>query len=265
MAKQNVKRLLPVRVRKSELSESKLSCPFLKKNGQQCTVLQNYRNLTDHCRKMHGQEITVRCAVEQCRWECHVSLRCLTSHRSNLETHGVLVMSGGQDLDGTCKVVPYVEEEHGSLECHTAACAVTTLELTQYKAKMLKRVERAKAKSFEAWRVKTLAKYVACWEVDFAGEPRVTEDELFARAWRRKYGSKSESPSRKEFLASRAAAKKVVGKPVVAGVEPVPSPGKASFSNFKSQYNQLATKGQKDFDWAAFNALLKSSNMQISS
>ena len=176
MAKQNVKRLLPVRVRKSELSESKLSCPFPKKNGQKCTVLQKYRNLTDHCRHMHGKEISLRCAVEQCRWECHVSLRCLTSHRANLETHGVLVVSGGKDLDGTCKVVPYVEEEHGSLECHTAACAVTTLELTKYKANI-----------------------------------------------------------------------------------------KASFSNFRSQYDQLATKGQKDFDWAAFHALLKSNNMQISS
>ena len=134
-----------------------------------------------------------------------------------------------------------MEEGHGSLTCHTAACAVTTLELTKFKAKMLKREERANAML------------------------PVTEDELFARAWRRKYGSKSEAPSRKEFLAKRAAAKEVVGKPVVAGVEPVPNPGKGSFSNFKSQFSQLATKGQKDFDWAAFNALLKSNNMQISS
>ena len=264
MAKQNVKRLLPVRVRKSELSESKLSCPFLKKNGQQCTVLQKYRNLTDHCRKMHGQEITVRCAVEQCRWECHVSLRCLTSHRANLETHGVLVVSGGKDLDATCKVVPYVEEEHGSLEGHTAACAVATLELTKYKSKMLKRAERAKAKAFAAWKEKTLAKYVACWEVEFAGETWVSEDELYARAWKRKYGSKSEPPSRKK-ISSRAVAKTVVDEPVVAVVDPVLSPGKVSFSNFRSQYDQLATKGQKDFDWAAFHALLKSNNMQISS
>ena len=264
MAKQNIKRLLPVRVRKSELSESKFSCPFPKKNGQACTVLQKYRNLTDHCRHMHGREISLRCAVEQCRWECHVSLRCLTSHRANLETHGVLVVSGGKDLDATCKVVPYVEEEHGSLEGHTAACAVATLELTKYKSKMLKRADRAKAKAFAAWKEKALAKYVACWEVEFPAETRVSVDELYARAWKRKYGSKSEPPSRKK-ISSRDVAKTVVGEPVVAGVEPVLSPGKVSFSNFRSQFGQLAPNGQKNVDWAEFLALLKSNNMQISS
>jgi hypothetical protein len=240
MAKQ-IKRLLPVRVRKGELSQSKFTCPFLKKNGQQCKVLQPYRNLTDHCRKMHDREISLRCEVDECGWECHISLRCLTSHRSNLETHGVLVFSGGQNADGTCKVVPYVEEEQGALECHTDACCVTTLELTKFRAKMLKREERANAKL------------------------PVPEDEFLARAWRMKFGSKSEAPSMKEFLARRAAAKEVVVKPVVAGVEPVPNPEKDRFSSFKVQFSQLAAKGQKDFDWAAFNAILKSNNMRVSS
>ena len=179
MAKQ-IKRLLPVRVRKGELSQSKFTCPFLKKNGQQCKVLQPYRYLTEHCRKMHDREVSLRCEIDNCRWECHISLRCLTSHRSNLETHGVLVFSGGQNADGTCKVVPYVEEEQGALECHTDACCVTTLELTKFRAKMLKRE-------------------------------------------------------------------------------------KDSFSSFKVQFSQLAAKGQKDFDWAAFNEILKSNNMRVSS
>ena len=246
MAKQ-IKRLLPVRVRKGELSQSKFTCPFLKKNGQQCKVLQPYRNLTDHCRKMHDREISLRCEVDECGWECHISLRCLTSHRSNLETHGVLVFSGGQNADGTCKVVPYVEEEQGALECHTDACCVTTLELTKFRAKMLKREERANAKL------------------------PVPEDEFLARAWRMKFGSKSEAPSMKEFLARRAAAREEVVKPVVAGVEPevagvelVQKSEKDSFSSFNVQFRQLAAKGQEEFDWEAFNKILKAKNMQVS-
>ena len=117
MAKQQVKkikRLLPVRVRKGELSQSKFTCPFLKKNGKQCAVLQPYRHLTEHCRKMHNQEVSLKCEIDDCSWECHISLRCWTSHRSNIETHGALIFNGGPNIDGSCKVVPYVEEEGGA-------------------------------------------------------------------------------------------------------------------------------------------------------
>jgi hypothetical protein len=148
MAKQQVKkikRLLPVRVRKGELSQSKFTCPFLKKNGKQCAVLQPYRHLTEHCRKMHNQEVSLKCEIDDCSWECHISLRCLTSHRSNIETHGALIFNGGPNIDGSCKVVPYVEEEGGAPECHTNTCCVSTRDLTRFRAKMLKREERAAA------------------------------------------------------------------------------------------------------------------------
>jgi hypothetical protein len=264
MAKKGIKHLLPVRVRKSELSESKFSCPFPKKNGKECTVLQKYRNLKDHCRHMHSSEISIRCTVEQCSWKCHVSLRCLTSHRANLETHGVLTVSGGKDLDSTCKVVPYMGGDHGSLEGHTAACAVATFELNKFKGKLLKRADRAKAKAVAAFKEKALAKYVACWEVEFPAETRESVEEIYARAWKRKYGSKSEPP-RKKKISSRNVEKTVVGEPVVAGAEPILSPRKVSFSNFRSQFGQLAPNGQKNVDWADFLALLKSNNMQIAS
>ena len=140
-----IKSLLPVRVRKGELAQSKFTCPFLKKNGKQCAVLQPYRHLTEHCRKMHNQEVSLKCEIDDCSWECHISLRCLTSHRSNIETHGALIFNGGPNIDGSCKVVPYVEEEGGAPECHTNTCCVSTRDLTRFRAKMLKREERAAA------------------------------------------------------------------------------------------------------------------------
>ena len=265
MAKKGIKRLFPVRVRKSELSESKFSCPFPKKNGQECTVLQKYRNLKDHCRHMHSSEISLRCTVEQCSWKCHVSLRCLTSHRANLETHGVLTVSGGKDLDATCKVVPYVGGDHGSLEGHTAACAVATLELNKFKGKLLKRADRAKAKAVAAVKEKILARAMMVnWEVDFPEVARVSVEEIYARAWKRKYGSTKSEPPRKKRFSSRDVEKTVVGEPVVAGAAPLLSPRKVSFSNFKSQLGQLAPNGQNHIEWADFHALLKSHNMQIS-
>ena len=136
--------LLPVRVRKGELVQSKFTCPFLKQNGKKCEVLQPYRHLSEHCRKMHKQEVALKCLLDDCSWECHISLRCLTSHRSNTETHGALVFNGGPNLDGSCKVVPYVIEE-GVSEYHTDSCSVSTRDLTRFRAKMLKREERAAA------------------------------------------------------------------------------------------------------------------------
>ena len=148
MAKQQakkIKRLLPVRVREGEISQSKFTCPFVKKNGKKCSVLQPYRHLSNHCRKIHKQEVALKCLIDDCSWECHISLRCLTSHRSNTETHGALVFNGGPNIDGSCKVVPYVVEE-GVSEYHTDSCSVSTRDLTRFRAKMLKREERAAAK-----------------------------------------------------------------------------------------------------------------------
>ena len=139
-----MKRLLPVRVRKGELAQAKFTCPFLK-NGKKCLVLQPYRHLSEHCRKIHKQEVALKCLIDDCSWECHISLRCLTSHRSNTETHGVLVFNGGPNVDGSCKVVPYVVEE-GVSEYHTDSCSVSTQDLTRFRAKMLKREERAATK-----------------------------------------------------------------------------------------------------------------------
>ena len=123
MAAQGVSCLFPVRDRKNEISESKFSCPFPKKNGKRCKVSQKFRSMKIHCRHMHGSEISLRCMLQQCRWKCHVSLRCLTSHRDNPENHGVLTLSGCEDLDSTCMIVPYVKEDHTDLSEHTAGCA----------------------------------------------------------------------------------------------------------------------------------------------
>jgi hypothetical protein len=137
-----MKSFLSVRVRKNELGQAKFTCPFLKRDGKKCEVLQPFRHLSVHCRKIHKQEVAIKCLVDDCSWWCHISLRCLTSHLSNTETHGALVFNGGPNLDGGCEVVPY-EIEEGISEYHTVSCSVSTRDLTRFRAKMLKREERA--------------------------------------------------------------------------------------------------------------------------
>ena len=138
-----MKSLLPVRVRKGELGQAKFTCPFLK-NGKKCEVLQPFRHLSVHCRKIHKQEVAIKCLVDDCSWWCHISLRCLTSHLSNTETHGALVFNGGPNLDGGCEVVPY-EIAEGISKYHTISCSVSTRDLCRFRSKMLKRNERAVA------------------------------------------------------------------------------------------------------------------------
>ena len=116
--------LFPVRDRKNEISESKFSCPFPKKNGKRCKVSQKFRSMKNHCRHMHGSEISIRCMLQQCRWKCHISLRCLTSHRDNPENHGVLTLNGCEDLDSTSMIVPYQKEDHTTIDEHTAPCVL---------------------------------------------------------------------------------------------------------------------------------------------
>ena len=138
-----IKNFLSTRERKNELAQAKFTCPFLK-NGKKCKVLQPYRHLAEHCRKIHQQEVAIKCLIDDCNWWCHFSLRCLTSHLANTETHGALVLSGGPNLDGGVAVIPYELDERLS-KYHTIPCSVSTRDLCRFRAKMLKRNERAVA------------------------------------------------------------------------------------------------------------------------
>jgi hypothetical protein len=139
-----MKSFLSTRVRKNELGQAKFKCPFRKRDGKNCEVLQPFRHLSAHCRKIHKQEVAIKCLVDDCSWWCHISLRCLTSHLSNTETHGALVFNGGPNLDGGCEVVPY-EIAEGISKYHTISCSLSTRDLCRFRAKMLKRNERAVA------------------------------------------------------------------------------------------------------------------------
>ena len=139
-----MKSFLSTRVRKNELGQAKFKCPFRKRDGKNCEVLQPFRHLSAHCRKIHKQEVAIKCLVDDCSWWCHISLRCLTSHLSNTETHGALVFKGGPNLDGGCEVVPY-EIAEGISKYHTISCSVSTRDLCRFRSKMLKRNERAVA------------------------------------------------------------------------------------------------------------------------
>ena len=139
-----MKSFLSTRDRKNELSQSKFKCPFRKRDGKNCTVLQPFRHLSAHCKKIHKQNVAIKCLVDDCSWWCHISLRCLTSHLSNTETHGALVFKGGPNLDGGVEVVPY-EIAEGISKYHTISCSVSTRDLCRFRSKMLKRNERAVA------------------------------------------------------------------------------------------------------------------------
>ena len=99
--------LYKVRTRKLEIAEGLFLCPFLSKRGTSCRVSQKFRSLKSHCKNMHQGEIALKCTIDDCGWACSLSIRCLTSHRNNLEKHGSVPYNGGENLDGTCLVVPY--------------------------------------------------------------------------------------------------------------------------------------------------------------
>jgi hypothetical protein len=139
-----MKGFLSTRDRTNELSQSKFKCPFRKRDGKQCAVLLPFRHLSTHCKKIHKQEVGVKCMIDDCSWWCHKSLRCLTSHLSNTETHGALVIEGGPNLDGRVEVIPY-EIAEGLLKYHTMSCMVSTRDLCRFRSKMLKRNGRAVA------------------------------------------------------------------------------------------------------------------------
>ena len=136
-----------VRTRKLEIAEGLFSCPFLSKRGAPCRVSQKYRSLKNHCKNMHDEEIALKCIIGNCKWSCSLSIRCLTSHRDNLDNHGSVPLNGCENLDGTCLVVPFVLTDFPGdfIDEHSAACVESKLSLKRFSGKMLKRAERAAA------------------------------------------------------------------------------------------------------------------------
>jgi hypothetical protein len=132
--------IYPVRTRKSELAEGLFSCPFPRKNGGPCNVSQKYRSMRIHGKNMHGEDISLKCIIGNCKWSCSPSIRCLTSHRDNHDNHGILTFNGLENLDGTCLVVPF---DGDFIDEHTPACSEAKVALKRYSGKMLKRAERA--------------------------------------------------------------------------------------------------------------------------
>jgi hypothetical protein len=139
-----LKNFLSTRDRSNELAETKLKCPFRKRDGSYCTALLPFRHLASHCLNVHEQKVGIKCLIDDCWWWCYQSLRCLTSHLSNTETHGALVIEGGPNLDGRVEVIPY-EIAAKQLKEHTLSCMVSKQDLCRFRGKMLKRNERAVA------------------------------------------------------------------------------------------------------------------------
>ena len=60
---------------------------------------------------MHSTKVALKCTIRNYDWSCVHSIRCLTSHRDNLENHGKLSYKGGYNLDDSCMVIPFVVED----------------------------------------------------------------------------------------------------------------------------------------------------------
>ena len=116
--------IYPVRTRKIEIAEGLFSCPFLSKRGTLCRVSQKYRSLKIHCKNIHDEDIALKCIIENCKWSCSPSIRCLTGHRDNLDNHGNIPYNGCENLDETCVVVPFVLTDFPGdfIDGHSAAC-----------------------------------------------------------------------------------------------------------------------------------------------
>jgi hypothetical protein len=142
-----VKGLYKVRSRKAEIAEGLFLCPFMTKRGTSCQVAQKFRSLKLHCDKMHNKKIALKCTIDNCGWSCVHSIRCLTSHRDNLENHGKLPYKGDFNLDDTCVVVPFVLEDFSGelVDGHFPECVETKKALIRYTGKVKKRAERAAA------------------------------------------------------------------------------------------------------------------------
>ena len=143
-----------IRDRKLEISEGLFLCPF-QKGGERCQVAQKFRNLKAHCENMHGGKIALKCVVGDCGWSCVHSIRCLTSHRDNLEIHGELLYTGVDNLDGTCVAVRF----HGGGE-HFPQCLEAKRSLKRYTQKMKKREDRAASAKLKNEALKKAFKHV---------------------------------------------------------------------------------------------------------
>ena len=143
-----VRDLYKVRSRKLEIAEGLFLCPFISKRGTSCRVAQKFRSLKTHCENMHQGKIALKCSIDDCGWSCLHSIRCLTSHRDNHENHGNVPYNGGENLDGTCVVIPFVLADFpGELvdNEHYPQCVEARIALKRFSGKMLKREERAAA------------------------------------------------------------------------------------------------------------------------
>ena len=143
-----VRDLYKVRSRKLEIAEGLFLCPFITNRGTSCRVAQKFRSLKTHCENMHKGKIALKCAIDNCGWSCIHSIRCLTSHRDNLENHGNVPYNGGENLDGNCVVIPFVLADiPGELvdNEHFPQCVEAKIALKRFSGKMLKREERAAA------------------------------------------------------------------------------------------------------------------------
>jgi hypothetical protein len=228
-----MKGFLSTRDRTNELSQSKFKCPFRKRDGQHCAVVLPFRHLSTHCKKNHKQEVGVKCMIDDCSWWCHKSLRCLTSHLSNTETHGALVIGGGPNLDGRVEVVPYEMSERLA-QYHTIPCSMSTRDLCRFRSKMLKRNERA------------VAARMAESEVENIFPPIKTEQENFSPP----INSEQENFS----------------PPINSEQEnffpPIKSE-KENFLNFGNQFKEMMSTVTGVFDdWEAFENMLTANNMR---
>ena len=130
------------RERKGELAEGLFVCPFLG-----CKVKQKFRSLKGHCAKKHGSKIALMCFLgDSCEWSCGKSIRCLTSHRNNLEVHEKIPFHGGINLDNTCEIIPVEEPSDELADGHTAECAAARIALVRFTAKRKKKEVRAALK-----------------------------------------------------------------------------------------------------------------------
>jgi hypothetical protein len=228
-----LKNFLSTRDRKSELAETKFKCPFRKRDGSYCTALLPFRHLASHCLNVHEQKVGIKCLIDDCWWWCYQSLRCLTSHLSNTETHGALVMEGGPNLDGKVEVIPYeIAAKH--LKEHTLSCMVSTRDLCRFRGKMLKRNERA------------VAARMAESEVEVVFPPIKIEQENLPLP----FNSEQENipPS---FNSEQE------------NFYPSVKSEKENFTNFGNQVKEMMSKVTGVFtDWEAFENLMRANNMR---
>ena len=144
--------LYPNRDRAVEIAEGKFTCPI-----ESCKVTLKFRMLKPHVTEKHKRTVALVCHLPgrnggSCDWICGKSIRCLTSHRKNRDTHDYVAFHGiGLNLDGRAKVIlasspsPQYTELAGHRN-HTSECVEACDALVKYTARTKKREARANAK-----------------------------------------------------------------------------------------------------------------------